>query len=219
MSDPIALSAQHRTVTGKQVAQLRRDGITPITVYGHATEPLVLQVDTHELAQVLSTGGSSRVIAITVPGEPRPRTTLVRDVQRHVTRFTLLHADFLQVAMDEQVRSEVHLEFVGEPQLVQRHEALIEHDVTHLTVEALPADLPSVVVVNCDALEHIGDTITVADLLGSAKFQILHEPETVVVRLQAISRKVEEEAAVEVEEVPEPEVLTARAHEKDAGGD
>jgi ribosomal protein L25 (general stress protein Ctc) len=33
-----ALAAEHRTVTGKAVARLRRDGRLPAVVYGHGIE-------------------------------------------------------------------------------------------------------------------------------------------------------------------------------------
>jgi large subunit ribosomal protein L25 len=216
MSDTITLKAQRRSVTGKQVARLRRAGITPIVVYGHATEPLALQADAKELHTTLARSGSSQLIALQVEGEPRPRMTLVRDFQRHITRFHITHADFLQVAMDQTVRSEVHLEFVGEPELAQRHEALVDHGLTHVTIEALPADLPSSVVVDCSGLEHFGDTICIGDLTTEgSRFQILHEPETIVVRLLPISRGVGEfEAPVEVE-AAEPEVLTERRRDED----
>jgi large subunit ribosomal protein L25 len=220
MSQSIALNAQHRTVIGKQVAALRRAGITPIVVYGHATEPVALQVDSKELTHALGLAGKSRLITLKVADEQRPRMTLLRDVQRHVTRLSVLHADLLQVAMDETVRSEVQLEFVGEPLLAQRHEALVEHDLTRVTVEALPGDLPSSIVVDCSSLAHLGDTITVADLATSGKFQILHDPEVAVVRLQSVSRKVEvHEEGLPEEESTEPEVLTSRSRDRDEGED
>jgi large subunit ribosomal protein L25 len=219
MSDLVTLSAKPRTVLGKQVALLRRNGITPIVVYGHGKDPVALQVETKALSHTLNVAGSSRVIALQVEGENRPRMTLVRDVQRHVTRLGVIHADFLEVAMDVKVRSEVNLDFIGEPQLVNRHEALVEHDLNHLTIEALPAELPSSLVVDCSAMEHIGDTITVADL-ATGKFQILHDHDVVVARLQPISRKVEVDEGLEAEgeaEAAEPEVITARSRDTDAG--
>jgi len=220
MSEPIILDAQPRTVTGKQVAQLRREGMTPIVVYGSASDSMPLQVATRALASTLSTAGSSRLITLQVEGEARPRMTLIRDVQRHVTRLTVLHADLLEVVMDEVVRSDVHVVFVGEPELVAQHEAILEQDLKNLTVEALPADLPSEITIDCTVLEHVGDSITVADLKGTGNYEILNDPDASVVRLTHVSRKVEVEEALEegelegelgLEEPEEPEVITARS--------
>jgi len=98
MSETITLHAAPRSVTGKKVSRLRREGKTPIVVYGPRTEPVALQADTKSLIKALSDAGSARPIQLVVEGEAAPRTVHARELQQHVTRLTPLHADFVQAA-------------------------------------------------------------------------------------------------------------------------
>ena len=52
--EEITLTAQPRTVTGKQVRQMRRAGQIPAVLYGHRTAPLSVQVSERELGLVIS---------------------------------------------------------------------------------------------------------------------------------------------------------------------
>ena len=45
--DDITIKIEKRTVTGKQVKQLRRQGILPGVVYGHKIDSYPVQMDRH----------------------------------------------------------------------------------------------------------------------------------------------------------------------------
>ena len=46
--DQIVIEAQQRKLTGKKVAQLRRNGILPGVLYGrHLEKPIAIQMDYH----------------------------------------------------------------------------------------------------------------------------------------------------------------------------
>ena len=215
MTDYIQLSARPRTLIGKQVAQLRRQGWTPAVIYGHRSEPAHLCVATAELERLLGTAGTSQLVQIRVEGEAEARMALVRQLQRHVTRHTLLHADFIQVRMDEVVRSEVRLVLVGEPTAVEHHDAVLDHGLSSLYVEALPGDLPAEIEVDVSCLEKIGDAIVVGDLVLGSKVQVLTGADEVVARLTPLGRGVaadEVEAEVEAE-APETERETGEPQE------
>ena len=51
--DKIELKVANREILGKKVKHLRRQGITPVHVFGHGIESLALQCDTKELERVL----------------------------------------------------------------------------------------------------------------------------------------------------------------------
>ena len=206
MTEYMQLSAVPRTVKGKQVSQLRRDGWTPAVVYGHHAEPASLSVATPDLERILHAAGTSHLVQIRVDGETEPRMALVREVQRHVTRHTVLHADFIQVRMDERVRSEVPLVLVGEPPLVAHHEAVIDYGITSLYVEALPGDLPAEIEVDVTGLLEMGDVVLARDLQLGDKVTVLSGPDEHIARLMPVSRavaEVEEAEAPVVEEEPE----------------
>jgi large subunit ribosomal protein L25 len=220
MADYITLPAQKRAVDRKKNKQLRRDGVTPIIVYGRHTSPAALQSETKTLAKVLSTAGTSSIIAIEVDGEDEPRLALARYAQRHVTKLSLLHVDFLQVAMDEVVRSDVPLRIMGVPGPVRANEALLDVLLSIVPVEALPADLPSSLEADVSGLEEIGEVVTIGDLATSTRFAILSDPAEVVARLtqlRIVELEVEEEEAEELEEGELEEGAEAEAVDESAG--
>ena len=56
--DQIELEAANREILGKKVRLLRRQGITPVHLFGHGIESLALQCDTSELKRVLVKGAA-----------------------------------------------------------------------------------------------------------------------------------------------------------------
>jgi large subunit ribosomal protein L25 len=210
-----SLKAEPRTVTGKQVRQLRREGLTPVTVYGRDHAAASLQVPTRELVHVLAHAGSSQLIDLHVDGEKRPRVTLAREVQLHVTRHTPLHVDFIQVTMNQPVTAQVPVVLADEPELVSRGDAVVQHFLPTVQVEALPADLPAAVPIDPAALDSLDAVVTVADLDLGAKVRILHDPEDRVIGLGAIKRR----AAEALEEELAAEAVIEAEEEAGAGGE
>jgi large subunit ribosomal protein L25 len=185
MAETITLAAEPRAISGKQNRQLRRAGITPIVVYGRHTEPVSLQVETRALERVLHKAGGTHVVIIQVAGEKGARLAMTKDVQRHITRLTPVHADFIEVQMDQLVTVEVPVVVEGEPNLVKSGEAMLEVHISVITVEAMPQDFPQSVRVDVSDLADLHSAIRVADLDLGDKVKLLTDPETLVVHLSS----------------------------------
>lgn len=71
MSEQFSIDAQPRTVVGKQVKQLRRNGLIPAVIYG---QELVtnIQLDNFEIRRVLRKAGSNDLINLNVGGSCVP---------------------------------------------------------------------------------------------------------------------------------------------------
>jgi large subunit ribosomal protein L25 len=209
MSTRYQLAAEPRTVTGKQVSQLRNGGQTPIVVYGRKSDPIALQTPTKELIRILGLAGGTQLIEIRVAGEKGGRMTLAKDVQRHVTKHIPLHVDFLQVVMDEQMVSEVPVHVVGEPPAAKAAGVMLATELNTITVRALPGHLPPAIEIDASGLMEVGDALTVGDIPVSGEYEILTDPELVIARVsqmaQAREEEVEGEAAEELEEARIPE--------------
>ena len=54
------LAAEHRDLTGKKVARLRRAGRLPAVVYGHGIESDSVSIDAHEFEQLRRHTGAER---------------------------------------------------------------------------------------------------------------------------------------------------------------
>jgi len=59
--DKIELEVTKRDNLGKKVRFLRRQGVTPVHLFGHGIESMALQCDTAKLRQVLAEAGEVKL--------------------------------------------------------------------------------------------------------------------------------------------------------------
>jgi large subunit ribosomal protein L25 len=213
--DKIELTVANREILGKKVKHLRRQGITPVHIFGHGIESLALQCDTRELEQVLSQAGQTRLISLKLAKEKKPRTVVVREFDRDWRRGELVHVDFYQVKMEEKIRLEVPVVLVGEAPALKSKANMLEHELGTLTVECLPAKIPNSLEVDISSLTEPDQSIRVKDVALAEGITVLNNPELVVVKIslrpvEKIEEKVVEEA-VEVEAKVEAEVAEEAA--------
>jgi len=112
--EQIELQVTNREILGKKVRFLRRQGITPIHLFGHDVESMALQCDTPQLKQVLAQAGKTSLISLRLDTAKKPRNVVTREVQRDPQTGALLHADFYQVRMAEKIKVDVPIVLVGE---------------------------------------------------------------------------------------------------------
>jgi large subunit ribosomal protein L25 len=202
--EEIVLNAERRTVIGKQVNALRRDGKLPAVLYGHHFDPLPITLDAREANRILAGVTSSHLIMINVQGDSH--AALVREKQRHPVRGNLIHVDFLAVSMTEKLRTMVVISLEGDAPAVKEKNGLLVTGVEQLEVECLPSDLPERIEVNIAGLENIGDAIYVRDLSLSSAVEVLTDPDEMVILVTAPAAEEVEERVEEVGE-EEPEVI------------
>ncbi len=210
--EKIVLKATKRTVTGKQVKQLRRAGRLPGVIYGHNVEPVNISLDAHEASLVLPKVSSSTLITLDVDG--KEYATLVREKQRNFIKNRLIHIDFLAVSLTEKITATVGVEFVGVSGAVKDYKAVLVTNLDALEVECLPGDLPEKFEVDLAALKAIGDHILVKDVVVSDKVKILNDPEAALIVATApkVSEVVETEG---VEMAAEPELSVERGKKEE----
>ncbi len=213
--DQIELKASNRGVLGKKVRFLRRQGITPVHLFGHGVKSLTLQCDSDSLRRVLVEAGHTRLVSLKIDDGKKTRTVVVQEIQREPMTGETLHVDFYQVNMEEQVRIEVPVVFIGEaPALKHKGNSLV-HGVNTLTVDCLPANIPASVEVDLSPLDEADQAIRVGDIKLSDGVTIVNDPEVVVVRVSSRPIEKEEEvvavaeaAAAETPEAPSEEGKT-----------
>src|SRR5690606_9149866 len=138
MSERQTIAAAPRTVIGKQVKQLRRDGFIPAVIYGQS-ETEHIQLENLALRRVLQQASTTHLIDLDMNG--KMRTVLARAIQTHPTRGELVHIDFYEVNMRETITSEAALTLVGRSVPAaggNGFDTLLLHDVE---IECLPGDL------------------------------------------------------------------------------
>jgi len=184
---------------GKKVKALRRQGLTPANIYGHNVESQAIQVATEELKHVLKSAGRNDIVYLRLDGDD-PRPTFVRDVQQHPVTDAIQHIDFLQISLREKVRADVPIHLTGLSPAVDTYGGILMHGLDHVTVEALPTEVPSFLEIDVSPLTEINQALHVSDLDLPDEVTLLTDPEQVVA-------KVAPPAVEPVEEVPEEEEL------------
>jgi len=197
------LKATRRTILGKQVKALRRQGQLPAVMYGHKVDPVSISLDAHDASLVLYGISPSTIITIELEGEQH--AVLVREKQKNYIKNTFLHVDFQVVSLTEKITVRVQIETHGLSPAVKDYNAVIVTNLNEVEVEALPQDLPERLVVDVTKLTSIGDAIYVRDLEVSHKVQILTPADEVVVVATGAAPEVDEVA--EAGEAAEPEVI------------
>ncbi len=216
-AEQVELIAEKRTVLGKQVKQLRRQGWVPGVMYGRGFDPVPLQFEERGLRQVLSQTGGSQLIGIKVRGQKQPETALVRDVQRDPIKGKLLHVDFYRVMMTERLTAEVPLVIVGESPVLEQKEGILLYGISAVEVECLPGDLVDAIEVDLADLTEVDQALYLRDLAVPAGMEILTSLDEMIVHvIPLVEEEEEEEVLPEAEEV---EVITEAQAAEAAGGE
>jgi large subunit ribosomal protein L25 len=201
MENDVVLKAKKRTVTGKQVKRLRREGFLPAVIYGHHVEPVAIMLDAHETGIVLPRISQSKLITVSVEGG-KDYPVLVREKQRNYIKKVYTHIDFLAVSLTEKLHADVAIELTGEAPAVKEFNATIVTGLTKIEVEAFPQDLPNRIIIDISGLNEIGDSLYVRDLVVSDKVRVITDgSEILVVATATKEEAVEEVAVVETAEV------------------
>lgn len=209
------LKVEKRTITGKRVKGLRREGLVPAVLYGPKTEPTPIQCYGRELQRVLASAGGTNLISLRIGDAGKPKMALAREVQRDAITSELYHVDFYQVVMTEKVKAEVNLILTGQPRPVQQKEAMLLPGTDSVEVECLPGDLIHSIEVDLSTLAEIDDAIYVRDLQVPDNITILTDGDELVAKVQrlrlvAAEEEVEEEV---VEMAPEEVEVIAKGKE------
>ena len=218
--EKVVIKATKRSVIGKQVRALRRQGELPAIIYGHNLKPVNISLNAHEATQVLNRITASSLVMIDLDGKEYP--TLVRERQRNPVKSVYVHIDFQVVSLTEMIRAKVAVQLVGVSPAVKDFSAILVTGYSELECEALPQDLPERIQVDISSILKIGDGIHVRDIVISDKVKILDNPSEMIVLATAPKAEVEEVVTPEVAEVAEggePEVLEKGKKEEEPSED
>ncbi len=205
MSGANVLKAILRDRVGKTSKKLAPENLIPAVLYGPGRDSLSLAIDRHEFEQFITRHSvGATIVDLAIEGESKPVSAMIRELQHSAVKGTILHIDFLEVAMNKPVTTVVPLRLVNDPAGV-RAGGVLTINVHEVNIEAKPADLPEAIEVDVEALE-IGDSITLGDVTPPKGVTVLDDPEAVVASVQAPRlEEAEEEGALE--EGAEPELV------------
>ncbi len=178
-----SLTAELRTETGKGAARkLRAAGRVPAVIYGHRREPQSLTLDARALGLTLERVSASSVFELALGGTTV--RALIREIQRHPVKRSLVHVDFQELVAGENVTVRVPLVFVGTADGVRNQGGLLEEVTRELEISADPANIPDHIDVDVSALT-IGHPMHVRDLALPQGVTVLTDAGATVVQVSA----------------------------------
>jgi len=201
--EQIELHVVTRELMGKKSRFLRRQGITPVHLFGYDTEPMALQCETLQLKQVLKTAGKTKLVGLRVDKHRKPRSVVVREVQKNALSGELVHVDFFQVSMEEKIKVEVPVVLVGEAPALKSKTNMMVRELAAVEIECLPDRIPESIQVDISGLVEDDQSIQVKDLVLGEGVVALSNPEQVIVRIAPLKIEKVEEKPVVAEAVAE----------------
>jgi len=192
MAQELILMAEPRTVLGKQVRALRRQGLIPAVVYGPALEGTVqVSVNRRDLERFYIKHGHSTLFDLQWEGGSQQ--VFIREVQVEPVKHTALHVDFFAPNLLKELTANVQVVLHN---LDTRAEGVLMQLVEEVELRGFPQDLPHQVDADISMMLRVGDSIHVSDIRLPGSIKSITPADTVVATLVANAA---EEAAAAVE--------------------
>ncbi|OGK69192.1 hypothetical protein A2313_04950 [Candidatus Roizmanbacteria bacterium RIFOXYB2_FULL_41_10] len=213
----INLKTEKRTVIGKKVKKLRREGLLPINLYGKDIKSIALSAKFIDFKKVYQKARTTQVVYLEEDKKEYP--ALIQNVQIHPLSRIILHADFKKIDLKQKTEVEVPVVTIGELAVVKSGEADLMTLQDAVLVECLPTKIPEKITVDISKLEGIGSEVKVKDLPQSEDYKYLAEAEQIVIQIvEAKKEEIKAPEAAAPEEAPAEGEAAAEAEKTDAAG-
>ncbi len=174
------LKGEIRDDFGKKAARAyRREGLIPCVVYGgHNEENVNFVVKNSDVRNLIYT---SEIYLVNLDLGEKKMQAILREIQFHPVKDSILHIDFLHVFENVPVEIEIPIRLEGLAEGV-RAGGKLSLDMRKLKVRALPGKLPEELVVNVENLG-LGKSIQVSELEFEG-IELLNAKNAVVCRVR-----------------------------------
>mgnify|MGYP001565131994 CR=1 FL=1 len=205
----LSLKGELRVARAKE---LRRESKIPAVLYGHGVKNVNLSINYREFEKAYQTGGGKGLLELSI-GNAAPINVLVQDFQVDPLASTFTHVDFRQVKMDEKIKTNVNLKFVGESPAVKEMGGIFVKNFNSIPVECLPKDLVAEIAVDISSLKEFGNVIHISDVPAPTGIKILAHAEDVIATVTP--PRAEEEAAPAAAAVDLSQIKTESEEKKE----
>ncbi len=211
----LTLNAKIRKIFGRKNKISRQDGKIPAVVYGHGIKNVSLEIDEVEFKKIFEKTGESSLVSLKIEEEDKIRPVLIHEIQRERVSDKIIHIDFYQASLKEEVEVGIPLIFEGISPAVKDLGGTLVRELQEVKVKALPQNLPHDIKVDISVLKTFEDEILVKDLKVPVEVKISKNPNEIVAKVVQPT-KVEEELEKPIEEkVEEVEKVEKEKKEKE----
>lgn len=202
-----SLAVEQRAKLGTTGSQgLRAAGKLPAVLYGHGALPEHLALDAHAFDDLIHRAGRNAIITLT--GDSKRQTVMVRQIQRHPVSRRVIHADLQRVSADETIEARLAIVTIGVAEGVRNAGAVMDVITHELEIAGPASRIPEHLEIDVTALG-IHEHVTAGEVALPAGFKLVTPPETVVVAIEPSRTATDLEEAAAPAEAAEPEVIGA----------
>ncbi|MDO5708122.1 MAG: 50S ribosomal protein L25 [Andreesenia angusta] len=188
----------------------RSEGYIPANLYGKDIDNKSIKIKKTDIDAVIRKLGTNAIVEIQLEGE-EPERAIIKDAQRDIIQYELVHVDFQKIEKGQKLRLTVPVNIIGDDYEIEG--GIIEQHMDEIEIESIPMNIPKEIDVDVSNLD-VGDSITVADLETDG-YEFLSSPEETIV---AVSAHQFEEEIDEDEEITEPELIGEEKEEDEEEG-
>jgi large subunit ribosomal protein L25 len=159
----ISLKLDTRTLSGKKVADLRKNGLVPSVIYGGHDEPISTQSAVVETTKVVHAAGKHTPVHLTIDG--KKKLAIIKNIDMDPVKHFVRHVSFHAIQQNDVITTEVPIILIGEGEsAAEKAGLIILQAIEHIQVKAKPADLPESLEISIVDLASTDDKLTVGDL-------------------------------------------------------
>lgn len=179
MGDKVTLTVEERTILGKKVKRLRKEGFVPAVVYGAGVAAQPVMAPAGVAVKAWHSAGKHHPVELTIG--KKKQLVMIKSAEIDPVKHNLRHLSLHVINSNEKVETEVPVKVTDEGQTpAERAGLVVLQALEAVEIQALPANLPDFLAVPGEKLAEPGDHVTVADILPVSGVEILSEPEIVV---------------------------------------
>jgi len=208
----VEMTAQTRNTFGKGAARvIRRAGKTPAVLYGPKTEPVSLELNTKDFTKgLLFINRRNAVVSLNVDDGSATRHVMVKEIQADPIHDTLVHADFVEISLEDEMTLDVPLKLTGKAKGVDLGGDL-HAPLSAVRLAGKPLEIPDFIEVSVTKLG-IGDSIKCSALEIPAGVKLVTDENKVCASVVTASAS-HDEPEQEEEEAPAAEESAEAAAE------
>lgn len=159
------IKATSRKDEGKGASRrLRRAASVPAILYGGHKDPVSIQL-AHNDVYLASQNEWFYSAILDLDLEGTTEKVLLRDMQRHPFKPTIMHIDFQRVSANEAIRVSVPLHFLNQEKSPagKTSGVVIMHELNDVEISCLPGDLPEYIEIDLKDIKE-GDVLHLSDI-------------------------------------------------------
>ena len=207
--DKLLLAVIPRTIFGKKLKKLRKEGIVPANIFGPEFKSQAVSLNFKDFSKIYKIAKQTGVVYLKLNSDKLP--VMIKNVQRHPVNDNLLHIDFRKIDLKQKIQTDVPIKIIGQSEAVTQKGGVLLTQAESLLVEALPNDIPRQIDIDISGLKELNQEIKVSSLTKSDKFQIKENEDKIIV---SVVEHKEEEILPQTAPAAAPEVITAKPEEE-----